>query len=1484
MGEELKTLSVVYKGDATDLKSAIEDVNKSMKGSADKVRELDGLHKSLERQLKSEAENQRKYKKIINETAVAQTNAKAKHEKALEAYEKGKQTYKKNSAELKKLKEEVKRSEKEVNNCANAYTEYKTKLESSIKKEAELKSEISQTKNELKNYQKEIESTAEKQAQLSKSSSDFTDKLSKAGNVLSIGVTAPLKALEIASVKTAADFRHAAINFSAATKEIKLSAKELENSFKTVFKDGYGENFEDVSDGVKTIAQQFDNLTEGSLVTLTESAFEIRDTFGYEINESVRAAQTMIQNFGITGEEAFNLIAQGSQQGLDFSGELIDSINEYSIQFKKVGLDAEDMFSIFKSGADNGAWNLDKIGDAVKEFSIRAIDGSNTTVEGYKLLGLNADKTAQKIAKGGEEAKEAFEDIIKRLSQMEDPVKQSLAGVDLFGTMWEDLGPTVVTSLDTANDSIDVTKNTLQEIKDMRIDDPIVQFSSMVRELQTEVLLPLGEELLPMLESASEPIIDLASNFNSLSESEKEAIVNIGLFGMSVGPVLKVCSGGANIIKGISSAFSALAPVVGISGGALLGFVGITAAVIAAGVGLWAYIEKTEDDFRNMGDTVEKAYKKYDESEKAKKAVKELADEHEELNKKLESGALSAEEYETAETRKKEIDKWFIENYGDYISAEEKKNGVRQESIDRVYEYINALNEQKRIELEDELHSFKDNEDALLHEVTGLKTRRAELERERNAAMETVAALQKLKNAYDEGSISQQEFLQKAEEAVPDSTFNHIGMVISTITECEDKIESTTNELNKIAPKIQDIDDSFSQYNENAKKYIDTFGGNMSAMAQKANEFGVKLTSLYSGEITLKGLETASEKVKTAIDKLNSGAELTEDEMKDLQSIVGDLSDVSDKPEILEKAFKDLEKQIFIAKQKVEIFKREVDGLDMRKTVTLDIKTSIPRIEYKPNAKGTKNFSGGLAMVNDEKGVSDPRELIIHDDRAMMFEGRDVIVPLDRGDVVYTASQTKQILNGRIPHFATGKNNDDFGKKFTSDLEFKLNMGWISEAEYYDELIRYRDNYLEKWSDDYKDLTEKIHKYNESIKKNTADSVGDMADNLNELSEKWIDKRNTLGDWDSFGDDISKAYNRIKERNDAYLKDGVLTQEEYNETMLEFTSQLIEGRIAHSDEWIEKKRENGELSVEQEREALAREKNYIDDFFNSIGVLTEEQYILKLSIEADMKEKTAELVNREIEEWRNDAERYAQGASVFGWNYIHSDNEEDYLKRRIKKELELQETLTGDALKESQNLVFEHQMDLYRLWGDELSETMRKISDEISDVESEYADKRSALETSWEVEDRAESKAEIQRKLEIYEGAVTIEGRDKYNELQEQLREIEREEQLFALEQESNEIISRLEEEYSQLEENKNEILQGMLNANIDVTAYTSRIEESLNGPSGILSGIQELIRHVDNIQSNQTITNTINQTFPHSVDNVELNARLSTGLENAYS
>ena len=103
-----------------------------------------------------------------------------------------------------------------------------------------------------------------------------------------------------------------------------------------------------------------------------------------------------------------------------------------------------------------------------------------------------------------------------------------------------------------------------------------------------------------------------------------------------------------------------------------------------------------------------------------------------------------------------------------------------------------------------------------------------------------------------------------------------------------------------------------------------------------------------------------------------------------------------------------------------------IEGLSNKNVPAAKFGSTGMFVKKAKKAKGTQNFEGGLAMVNDEKGISDPRELIVDKGRVFIPQGKDVVLPLSKGAKVYTASQTKAIMNGMgIPHYATGKDNSD---------------------------------------------------------------------------------------------------------------------------------------------------------------------------------------------------------------------------------------------------------------------------------------------------------------------------------------------------------------------------------------------------------------------------------------------------------------------------
>ena len=435
-------------------------------------------------------------------------------------------------------------------------------------------------------------------------------------------VTAPLAAVGTAAIKFSSDSQDAFQQFAAATGTASNEMGKYKDMINDVYKDNFGESINDVAEAMATVNQNMSYLDDSALQKCTEYAYTLSDTFGVDVAESTRAADSLIKNYGVSAREAFNLMTQGMQSGLNFSDELFDNIDEYSVQFKKLGLDAEDMFSVFANGAQNGAFNLDKIGDAVKEFSIRAIDGSDTTKQGFEALGMNADEMAQKFGAGGKTAKEAFNEVIEGLASMDDPVAQSAAGVNLFGTMWEDLGPQVITSMSTASDAIDKSRESVEGLVNVKYDTLSGALGGLWRTIQVDVLQPIGNQLIPYVTKGISAIQKFTDKWNKLGPTTQKTVVKFAAVAASVGPVLmgfgKISTGISTMISNFGKIGGAIMRLTGASGFSgiakiMTGPFGIAAAAVAAAAILiyknWDRIapilQKIEQRFADFWKTVQ---------------------------------------------------------------------------------------------------------------------------------------------------------------------------------------------------------------------------------------------------------------------------------------------------------------------------------------------------------------------------------------------------------------------------------------------------------------------------------------------------------------------------------------------------------------------------------------------------------------------------------------------------------------------------------------------------------------------------------------------------------------------------------------------------------------------------------------------------------------------------------------------------------------
>lgn len=346
---------------------------------------------------------------------------------------------------------------------------------------SQVEQSISQARTEQLRFNDSISDAEEKANALS----GIYDKLK--GVVAGVGIAAGAGAV----FNMADSSRGAKNTLQAQTGAQGTDLSEMYSGAKDLYVNDMGESLKDVAESMAQV-RQITGETGEELKQTTNNAILMRDSFGFDVAESIRAVDMLTKQYGLTSAQAYDQIIQGAQNGLNKNGDLLDTVNEYAVQFKKLGFNSNEMFNMLINGAQNGTFSVDKLGDTIKEFSIRAVDGSNTTIEGFEALGLNADTMAAKFGQGGESAKQAFAETVQALESMKDPVAQNIAGVNLFGTMWEDLGVEGVMALSNINGSVETTTKNLDMINNVQYDTAADALTTLGRTINVGLADSIG--------------------------------------------------------------------------------------------------------------------------------------------------------------------------------------------------------------------------------------------------------------------------------------------------------------------------------------------------------------------------------------------------------------------------------------------------------------------------------------------------------------------------------------------------------------------------------------------------------------------------------------------------------------------------------------------------------------------------------------------------------------------------------------------------------------------------------------------------------------------------------------------------------------------------------------------------------------------------------------------------------------------------------
>ena len=472
-----------FKVDISELKKAMQDARKQVAYANSEFKEAsssmdewskssDGINAKL-KQLKSNLQSQ--------ETVLSE------YEKILEEV---KEEYGENSDEALEWATKLNNQRAVVNKTKKEIADYEDTLEDVVEAEKIASKTGQDVADVLADMGKKAEASGDGFTVLKGAVATFIgDALSKLVDGLKEGIT---------TLVSFADEADKAMNsFQASTGATAEQMAEFEETLKTIYKGNYGESFDDIATAMGEVKRIAGDIGADELEKITTNALILRDTFDFEVSESMRAVNSLMDQFGVTADEAFNLMAQGAQSGLNQNGDLLDVINEYSVHFKRAGYSADDMFNMLANGVEAGTWSVDKLGDAFKEFNIRMSDGS--AKDAIEALGFEWESMSKAWSAGGDDAKEVFNMLMSELDGLTNETEWYGVGVGLLGTMFEDLGADAVLALSNTEGEITKAKDSMADINAVKYNSVGDALSGIGRQVQTDLLLPLSEKLLPII-------------------------------------------------------------------------------------------------------------------------------------------------------------------------------------------------------------------------------------------------------------------------------------------------------------------------------------------------------------------------------------------------------------------------------------------------------------------------------------------------------------------------------------------------------------------------------------------------------------------------------------------------------------------------------------------------------------------------------------------------------------------------------------------------------------------------------------------------------------------------------------------------------------------------------------------------------------------------------------------------------------------------
>lgn len=206
------------------------------------------------------------------------------------------------------------------------------------------------------------------------------------------------------------------------------------------------------------LTQQFTGKSGDDLKAFRNEVQAVADSFNADFQETLIATNALSKQFGISANEALQLVKDGFLSGADANGEFLDTLKEYPAYFKEAGISADQFVAIVAQTNKMGIFS-DKGVDAIKEANLRLREMTTATAAALDGIGISSKQVQKDLQTGTKTTFDVIQDVSAKLAELPDNAATVGAAIaDIFGGPGEDAGLQYLRTLKDISTNMDEVK------------------------------------------------------------------------------------------------------------------------------------------------------------------------------------------------------------------------------------------------------------------------------------------------------------------------------------------------------------------------------------------------------------------------------------------------------------------------------------------------------------------------------------------------------------------------------------------------------------------------------------------------------------------------------------------------------------------------------------------------------------------------------------------------------------------------------------------------------------------------------------------------------------------------------------------------------------------------------------------------------------------------------------------------------------------